>query len=57
MQMATREKWYRIPLQCKDHRSGERVEENLKNSTLHMAWFDEEWNQASVWEITHEGNT
>ncbi len=32
-------------------------EENLKNSTLHMAWFDEEWNQTSVWEITHEGNT
>ncbi|MEA3461184.1 MAG: S9 family peptidase [Bacteroidota bacterium] len=32
-------------------------EENLKNSTLHMAWFDEDWNQTSVWEMTHEGNT
>ncbi len=32
-------------------------EENLKNSTLHVASFDEEWNQTSVWELTHEGNT
>ncbi len=32
-------------------------EENLKNSSLHMAWFDDEWNQTSVWQMTHEGNT
>ena len=32
-------------------------EENLKNSTLHMASYDEAWNQTSVWKITHEGNT
>ena len=32
-------------------------EENLKNSSLHMARFDEEWNQTSVWQMTHEGNT
>lgn len=32
-------------------------EENLKNSTLHMAWYDKEWNQTGVWEITQEGNT
>jgi len=32
-------------------------EENLKNSTLHLASYDEEWTQTSVWQITHEGNT
>jgi len=32
-------------------------EENLKNSALHMAWFDSEWNQKSVWQITREGHT
>lgn len=32
-------------------------EENLKNSTLHMAWYDNEWNQTGVWKITQEGNT
>lgn len=32
-------------------------EENLKNNRLRMAWYDEEWNQTSVWELTHEGNT
>jgi len=32
-------------------------EENLKNSKLHMAWFDEEWKQKSVWQLTREGHT
>lgn len=32
-------------------------EENLKNSTLHMAWYDKEWNQTGVWKITQKGNT
>jgi len=32
-------------------------EENLKNNTLHMSWYDEEWMQTSVWKLTHEGNT
>ncbi len=32
-------------------------EENLKNNTLHMAWYDEDWNQTSVWKMTHDGNT
>ena len=32
-------------------------EENLKNNRLRMAWYDNEWNQTSVWELTHEGNT
>ncbi len=32
-------------------------EENLKNSHLHLARYDKEWNQTSVWKITHEGNT
>jgi dipeptidyl aminopeptidase/acylaminoacyl peptidase len=32
-------------------------EENLKNSTLHMASYDEAWSQISVWKLTHEGNT
>ena len=32
-------------------------EENLKNSSLHLARFDEAWNQTSVWKITQEGNT
>jgi dipeptidyl aminopeptidase/acylaminoacyl peptidase len=32
-------------------------EENLKNNRLRMAWYDKEWNQTSVWELTHEGNT
>jgi dipeptidyl aminopeptidase/acylaminoacyl peptidase len=32
-------------------------EENLKNNRLYMAWYDNDWNQTSVWEITHEGNT
>jgi dipeptidyl aminopeptidase/acylaminoacyl peptidase len=31
-------------------------EENLKNNRLYMAWYDNDWNQTSVWEITHEGN-
>ena len=29
-------------------------EENLKNNKLHMAWFDEQWNQVSAWQLTHE---
>lgn len=32
-------------------------EENLKNSKLHLASYDEDWNQISVWQLTHEGNT
>lgn len=32
-------------------------EENLKNNTLYLAWFDEEWNQTGVWQLTHQGNT
>ncbi len=32
-------------------------EENLKNSTLYMANYDEAWSQISVWKLTHEGNT
>jgi len=32
-------------------------EENLKNNRLRMAWYDNDWNQTSVWELTHEGNT
>jgi dipeptidyl aminopeptidase/acylaminoacyl peptidase len=32
-------------------------EENLKNNTLHLARYDHEWNQTSVWEIIQEGNT
>jgi len=32
-------------------------EENLKNNTLYLASYDEAWNQTSVWQITHEGNT
>ncbi|MDF1574743.1 MAG: S9 family peptidase [Bacteroidales bacterium] len=31
-------------------------EEKLKNNYLHLAWFDGEWNQKSVWQITREGN-
>jgi len=31
-------------------------EENLKNNTLHLARYDEDWNQTSVWQLTHEGN-
>jgi len=29
-------------------------EENLKNNKLHIAWFDEQWNQVSTWQLTHE---
>lgn len=29
-------------------------EENLKNNKLHMAWFDEQWNQISTWQLTGE---
>ncbi len=32
-------------------------EENLKSSFLHLAAYDEAWNQTSVWKITQEGNT
>jgi dipeptidyl aminopeptidase/acylaminoacyl peptidase len=32
-------------------------EENLKNNYLHMAWFDDQWNQKSVWQLSHAGNT
>jgi dipeptidyl aminopeptidase/acylaminoacyl peptidase len=31
-------------------------EENLKNSTLRMAWYDDSWNQIGQWELTHEGH-
>jgi dipeptidyl aminopeptidase/acylaminoacyl peptidase len=32
-------------------------EENLKNSSLHLASYDEEWKQTSVWKLSHEGHT
>jgi dipeptidyl aminopeptidase/acylaminoacyl peptidase len=32
-------------------------EENLKNSHLHLAWFDENWKQAWEWQLTEEGHT
>lgn len=32
-------------------------EENLKNSHLHIAWYDENWKQSGVWQLTEEGNT
>ncbi len=31
-------------------------EENVKNSTLRMAWYDDSWKQIGVWELTHEGH-
>ena len=31
-------------------------EENLKNSTLRMAWYDDSWGQIGQWELTHEGH-
>jgi dipeptidyl aminopeptidase/acylaminoacyl peptidase len=27
-------------------------EENLKNSHLHLAWFDEQWEQIATWQLT-----
>jgi len=27
-------------------------EENLKNTDLHLAWFDEQWNQIATWQLT-----
>jgi len=32
-------------------------EENLKNNSLHLASYDEEWKQTSVWKLSHEGHT
>ena len=32
-------------------------EENLKNSHLYLASYDEDWKQTRVWKLTHEGNT
>ena len=32
-------------------------EENLKNSHLHVAWYDDNWKQAGVWQLTEEGHT
>ncbi|MEN8202583.1 MAG: S9 family peptidase [Bacteroidota bacterium] len=32
-------------------------EENLKNNMLHVAWYDENWKQSGVWQLTEEGNT
>jgi dipeptidyl aminopeptidase/acylaminoacyl peptidase len=31
-------------------------EENLKDNHLFLASYDEDWNQTSVWQLTHEGN-
>jgi len=32
-------------------------EEDLKNSMLHIAWYDDNWKQSGVWQLTEEGNT
>jgi dipeptidyl aminopeptidase/acylaminoacyl peptidase len=32
-------------------------EENLKSNHLHVAWYDENWKQAGVWQLTEEGHT
>ena len=31
-------------------------EENLKNSTLRLAWYGDSWEQIGLWELTHEGH-